>query len=349
MSMTWTKDQQKVIDTRNTNLLVSAAAGSGKTAVLVERILSLITDAEHPVDVDRLLITTFTKAAAGEMRERISRALAERLKEDPGNEWLQRQEALVHRAQITTIHGFCLYVIRNYFHTIGLNPNFRIADEGEMKLLKQDTAKEIIDESHRSGDPAFRKFADSYGSGSRGNGLEELVISLYEYAIASPQPEQWLRNCVSAYEMPEDGTWEDFSGNEAVLEGLRTAAGDVLSVIREAKNVAQMPGGPAAYCEALLSDEQQLTELAECVSVERFRERLEGISWARLPSRRAKVMADADEELCQNVMDLRNRMKEAVKGLGKQYFQISDEEQFAQLRETAGNVQVYVQLALAFM
>ena len=146
MSMTWTKDQQKVIDTRNTNLLVSAAAGSGKTAVLVERILSLITDAEHPVDVDRLLITTFTKAAAGEMRERISRALTERLKEDPGNEWLQRQEALVHRAQITTIHGFCLYVIRNYFHTIGLNPNFRIADEGEMKLLKQDTAKEIIDE-----------------------------------------------------------------------------------------------------------------------------------------------------------------------------------------------------------
>lgn len=349
MSMTWTKDQQKVIDTRNTNLLVSAAAGSGKTAVLVERILSLITDVEHPVDVDRLLITTFTKAAAGEMRDRISRALTERLKEDPGNEWLQRQEALVHRAQITTIHGFCLYVIRNYFHTIGLNPNFRIADEGEMKLLKQDTAKEIIDESHRSGDPAFRKFADSYGSGSRGNGLEELVISLYEYAIASPQPEQWLRNCVSAYEMPDDGTWEDFSGNEAVLEGLRTAAGDVLSVIREAKNVAQMPGGPAAYCEALLSDEQQLTELAECVSVERFRERLEGISWARLPSRRAKVMADADEELCQNVMDLRNRMKEAVKGLGKQYFQISDEEQFAQLRETAGNVQVYVQLALAFM
>ena len=175
MSMTWTKDQQKVIDTRNTNLLVSAAAGSGKTAVLVERILSLITDAEHPVDVDRLLITTFTKAAAGEMRERISRALAERLKEDPGNEWLQRQEALVHRAQITTIHGFCLYVIRNYFHTIGLNPNFRIADEGEMKLLKQDTAKEIIDEAHRSGDPAFRKFADSYGSGSRGNGLEESI------------------------------------------------------------------------------------------------------------------------------------------------------------------------------
>ena len=133
MSVTWTEEQKQVIETRNTNLLVSAAAGSGKTAVLVERILSLITDPEHPVDVDRLLITTFTKAAAGEMKERIGKALNDRLKENPGNEWLQRQESLVHRAQITTIHGFCLYVIRNYFHIIDLNPNFRIADEGDGK------------------------------------------------------------------------------------------------------------------------------------------------------------------------------------------------------------------------
>ena len=146
MSVTWTKDQKKVIDFREQNLLVSAAAGSGKTAVLVERILSLITDDKHPVDVDRLLITTFTKAAAGEMKERIGNALQKRLMDDPGNEWLQRQEALLARAQITTIHGFCLYVIRNYFHTIDLNPNFRIADEGEMRLLKHDTAEELLEE-----------------------------------------------------------------------------------------------------------------------------------------------------------------------------------------------------------
>ena len=349
MTVTWTKDQQKVIDTRNTNMLVSAAAGSGKTAVLVERILSLITDETHPVDVDRLLITTFTKAAAGEMKERISKTLNERLREAPGNEWLQRQEALVHRAQITTIHGFCLYVIRNYFHTIGLNPNFRIADEGEMKLLKQDTAKEIIDEFHRSKDSGFRYFADCYGAGSRGNGLEELVISLYEYAIASPQPERWLQNCASAYEMPEHGTWEDFMGKEAVMQALHTAAADALSAIRKAKETALLPGGPAAYKEALLSDEQQLEELVSCNSVERFRELLEQISWARLPSRRSKAMADAEEELCQQVMDLRNNVKDAVKGLGKQYFQISDEEQFFQLRATAENVRVYVKLTLAFM
>ena len=167
MSVAWTEDQKRVIDTRGNNLLVSAAAGSGKTAVLVERILTMITDEAHPVDVDRLLITTFTRAAAGEMKERIGKALLARLEEDPGNEWLQRQEALVSRAQITTIHGFCLYVIRNYFHTIDLNPGFRIADEGEMKLLKQDTVDEILEEAHQEGSPEFVRFAESYGSGDR--------------------------------------------------------------------------------------------------------------------------------------------------------------------------------------
>ena len=203
MSVVWTEDQRKVINIRNRNLLVSAAAGSGKTAVLVERIVSLITDKEHPVDVDRLLITTFTKAAAGEMKERIGKALSERLKEDPHNEWLQRQESLVHRAQITTIHGFCLYVIRNYFHTIDLAPNFRIADEGEMKLLKQDIAHQIVEEYHRQKDPAFIRFADSYGNGNRGNGLEDMILKLYEYAIASPQPQKWLWSCADAYDMPD--------------------------------------------------------------------------------------------------------------------------------------------------
>ena len=188
MSVAWTEDQKRVIDTRGNNLLVSAAAGSGKTAVLVERILTMITDEAHPVDVDRLLITTFTRAAAGEMKERIGKALLARLEEDPGNEWLQRQEALVSRAQITTIHGFCLYVIRNYFHTIDLNPGFRIADEGEMKLLKQDTVDEILEEAHQEGSPEFVRFAESYGSGNRGNGIGDMILKLYEYAVASPQP-----------------------------------------------------------------------------------------------------------------------------------------------------------------
>lgn len=144
MGMTWTDDQRKVIELRDRNILVSAAAGSGKTAVLVERIIKIITDKEHPVDIDRLLIVTFTNAAAAEMRERIGNALENALKENPDDEHLQRQLSLLHNAQITTIDSFCLYVIRNHFHEIDLEPNFRIGDEGELKLLKEDVLAKVL-------------------------------------------------------------------------------------------------------------------------------------------------------------------------------------------------------------
>ena len=137
MSVKWTEEQQKVIDLRNRNILVSAAAGSGKTAVLVERIIQMLTDREHPVDVDRLLIVTFTEAAAAEMKERIREAIEKALEADPGNANLQRQATLIHSAPITTIHSFCLSVIREHFHVIDLDPGFRIGEDGELKLLKQ--------------------------------------------------------------------------------------------------------------------------------------------------------------------------------------------------------------------
>ena len=155
MGMTWTDDQRKVIELRDRNILVSAAAGSGKTAVLVERIIKIITDKEHPVDIDRLLIVTFTNAAAAEMRERIGNALENALKENPDDEHLQRQLSLLHNAQITTIDSFCLYVIRNHFHEIDLEPNFRIGDEGELKLLKEDVLANVLLKNYEESAPEF--------------------------------------------------------------------------------------------------------------------------------------------------------------------------------------------------
>ena len=145
MGVTWTEEQQKVISLRDRNILVSAAAGSGKTAVLVQRILSKIMDTERPVDIDRLLIMTFTRAAAGEMKERISAAIDQILHDNPDNEHLQRQASLIHNAQITTIDGFCAYIIRNYFHMINLDPGYRTAEEGELKLLREDVMKEVLE------------------------------------------------------------------------------------------------------------------------------------------------------------------------------------------------------------
>ena len=168
MGMTWTDDQRKVIELRDRNILVSAAAGSGKTAVLVERIIKIITDKEHPVDIDRLLIVTFTNAAAAEMRERIGNALENALKEQPDDEHLQRQLSLLHNAQITTIDSFCLYVIRNHFHEIDLEPNFRIGDEGELKLLKEDVLAKVLLKNYEESAPEFLAFVDGYASKNSG-------------------------------------------------------------------------------------------------------------------------------------------------------------------------------------
>lgn len=349
MSVSWTEDQKKVIETRDHNLLVSAAAGSGKTAVLVERILSLITDPGRPVDADRLLVTTFTKAAAGEMKERIGKALGERLIKEPDNEWLKKQEALVSRAQITTIHGFCLYVIRNYFHTIDLNPNFRIADEGEMRLLKQDTAEEILEEAFEENLPSFIRFAESYGSGNRGSGLAEMILTLYEYAVASPQPAAWLKGCAAMYDLKEGASWSDFPGADLLLWELRTVANDCLRQIRAARRIASSPFGPSAYDEALQADELQIRTLADSSDIEAFEEQVLSLAWKRLPSKRAKSMADADEELCEQIKGIRDHVKDALKSLVKQYFQIPGELVMEHMRRTKENVETYVGLTLTFM
>ncbi len=161
MAVKWTDDQQKVIEARGSNLLVSAAAGSGKTAVLVERMIQRILYDEKPLDIDRLLVVTFTRAAAAEMRERVTAAIEKRCAAEPENERLQRQQALVHNAQITTIDSFCAFVVRNHFGDIGIEPNFRVADTGELELLQQDVVRDVFEACYREADVVLSAGADN--------------------------------------------------------------------------------------------------------------------------------------------------------------------------------------------
>ena len=177
MGVKWTKQQQQVIDLRDRNILVSAAAGSGKTAVLVERIITMLTDEEHPVNVDELLIVTFTEAAAGEMKERIRGAIEKALEENPENEHLKRQATLIHNAQITTIHSFCLSVIRDHFHVIDIDPGFRTAEEGELKLLRHDVLDELLEEKYAQKEERFLRFSNAYGGRRNDKKLEEMFGS----------------------------------------------------------------------------------------------------------------------------------------------------------------------------
>ncbi len=194
MAVTWTEEQQQVIVLRNRNLLVSAAAGSGKTAVLVERIVQKVLDESHPVDIDRMLVVTFTKAAAAEMRERVSQAIEKRLEAQPDHSRLQRQATLVLNAQITTIDSFCLYVVRNYFQTIGLEPSFRIADPGELQLLKADVAQEVMEQCYQEKSEGFLRLADRYATAKSDAALVDFMLRMYDFSQSYPWPQEWLHS-----------------------------------------------------------------------------------------------------------------------------------------------------------
>ena len=193
-NMQWSEEQKKVITTRDCDMLVSAAAGSGKTAVLVARIISLITDPDHPVDVDRLLVVTFTNAAAEEMKTRLAGALREKLEEDPGNAGIARQLELLHRAHISTIHGFCLYVIRNYFPLIDLDPDFRTADEGELRLLKADVMDALLEERYQDPEPDFLDLVSLYAGKNDDTRIADLVEKMYQTSQCDPRPLEKLQN-----------------------------------------------------------------------------------------------------------------------------------------------------------
>ena len=188
----WTEEQWEAITGNDGNLLVAAAAGAGKTAVLVERIIRKITNEKNPVDIDKLLVVTFTNAAATEMRERIAEAISERVEKDPGSVNIQRQLTLLGKASITTIHSFCLDVIRSNFQQINIDPGFRIADETESQLMKLEALSEVFDEQYEIGNAEFFELLECYGGNRDDRALQDMVLSLYDFIQSSPWPEEWL-------------------------------------------------------------------------------------------------------------------------------------------------------------
>ena len=259
MSVSWTKDQEKVIALRDRSILVSAAAGSGKTAVLVQRILSKITDPEKPVDIDRMLIMTFTRAAAGEMKERIADALRKALLEDPDNVHLQRQMTLIHTAQINTIHGFCSYVVNNYFHRIDLDPSYRIADEGEICIMKKDVADEVLADWYaREDEKEFERLVECVATGRDDAPLAELVLSLYEAASGDPDPQGWLDSCGLGYHFEEGEGLGDKEWGRLLFAEIRESLAEAVSLLNMALDLSR-DDGPSQYVP-LLEEELSMTE-----------------------------------------------------------------------------------------
>lgn len=345
MGVSWTKEQQQVIDLRKRNILVSAAAGSGKTAVLVERIIKMITEGEHPVDIDRLLIVTFTNAAAAEMRERIGNAIEKALEQTPENEHLQRQQTLVFNAQITTIDSFCLYVIRNHFHEIDLEPNFRIGDEGELKLLKEDVLSEVLSRNYEEHTPEFAALVDGYATGRSDAALGELILSLYEFSRSYPWPKEWLDACVKGYDISEEQELNDIVWMQPLVSNIRYVVSDMADLMRDALTLALSNDGPFMYEKVLRSDLEKYEQIAEIDKFTELKQALGNISYDRLPSSRGFT---GDAEKLERVKALRDMVKDAVKKLNRQYFFVSPSVMVEQLQKTAPMAKELVRLAEEF-
>ena len=350
MAVNWTKEQEQVINLRNRNILVSAAAGSGKTAVLVQRILKKVMDPEHPVDIDRLLIMTFTRAAAGEMRERIANALEDALCENPDNEHLQRQTTLIHTAQITTIDGFCAYVIRNYFHLIGLDPGYRTGEEGELKLLKEDVMKELLENYYIKDDKKFKCFIECYASGKTDDGIKELIYSLYNAAMSNPYPDTWLEECINSYRNTDLESVKSSEWMNLLWKNITEDLCQAKELITQARSFCNASGGPYLYDEALQSDLILIREAEEKAAAGDFDgagELLGKPAFAALS--RKKPKDPVDDTLKEQVKSLRENAKDILKNIGTRYFSVKEEELPVLLETCREPVEMLVELTREFI
>ncbi|MCI9176391.1 MAG: helicase-exonuclease AddAB subunit AddA, partial [Lachnospiraceae bacterium] len=346
MEKQWTREQRQVIDLEDRNLLVSAAAGSGKTAVLVERIIRKITDPVHPVDIDRLLIVTFTNAAASEMRERIGLAVEKALERQPENVHLQKQQTLLHNAQITTIHSFCLSVIRNYFHRIELDPEFRVAEEGELKLLKSDVLDQVLEGYYREAKPEFLALSETIATGKNDLPLKETVLKLFEFAMSYPWAGDWLEGCKKPFQAETIEEFENLSLAKELLSYLNSIAGQWALQMKICRNLSLEDDGPFMYEELLTREVQAMEGIAECRTYSQYYEKIQGFSFGRLPAARK---FEGDPAKKERVQKLRNEVKNSMKKTTEQFFFQSPEQMLEDMKKNRPVADMLIEVTLSFM
>lgn len=355
----WTRQQKQVIESRGKNLLVSAAAGSGKTAVLVERIIELVTEGEEPLDIDRLLVMTFTKSAAAEMRERIGTAIEKRLAEHPDDAHLQMQSALIHHAQITTIDSFCLSVIREHFNLLDLDPAFRIGDEGEILLLRQDVMAELIENRYANGGEAFERFVGMYAQGKSDAGIEDYITQVHAFSQSNPDPKRWLDECrAELNQNPKDLDLESENldqelkkaGNyprwlEFLLVDIRQQAQELALQMTDALQICRYDDFLDAYSPMFQSDIFQLKKIASAQNFEKLYEVLNEVGWDRLATVRSK---DVDPDLKAYVTGCRDRVKKAVTKMKDLCCFSMPSEMWSDMEETRDGILMLLDLAEEF-
>ena len=329
MAVEFTEEQQAVIDARDCNILVSAAAGSGKTAVLVERIIQMISG---DMDIDHLLVVTFTKAAASQMREKITLAIADKLKDDPNNKHLQKQETLIHNAQITTIDSFCQYVVKNNFNTLGIDPSFRVGDDGELRLLQEEVMEELLEEEYAlAGDDKDSDFLycmEYFSTGHSDKQVEEYIRQLYRFAMSMPWPEDWIRERTSDYDL-ESACFDELSWVKDCVEKGKRDIREMLENYNLTIKVCEEADGPYMYAQMLEDERDGIEAALKYDTYDELFDGLRGISFGRLPSKKDDSVNPAKREY---VKELRDKVKDSLSKLTETYFALPGETVVAQMK-----------------
>ena len=326
----WTKEQSEVISHRKGNLLVSAAAGSGKTAVLVEHVIDRLLDKEHPLSLSSVVLMTFTEAAASEMKERIKARLKEAFLEsrDPH---IEREIAELPNANISTIDAFCKRLIQENYTSLKIEPNFRIGEKNELALLQEDIVEELLEEEYGKKEESFLSFVDRYSTGKQDKGIQEIILKLYYLAIASPFPEKYLK----ALSENSSSAWKNY-----LLASIRKRVEEAIETLTEAIRICSEEGGPSEYLVTVEEDYQSLLRVKAGAILRRTIEEIQAISFSRIKNSKA--------ERKEEVKGRRNAVKALVQKWKKNYILIPEE--IEEKAETEGKtlLQEAVRLTLLF-
>ncbi|HBT20229.1 MAG TPA: helicase-exonuclease AddAB subunit AddA [Peptococcaceae bacterium] len=345
----WDYNQWEAITQKGTNILVSAGAGAGKTAVLVERIIRRIVDPEDPLRVDNLLVVTFTEAAAAEMRERIAGALKERLRDDPGNHYLYRQFLTLESADISTIHSFCAKVVRKYFYLLGIDPQFDVLDEIQTQMLKEEVVDSLFERWYGD-DIKGKKLAslrEHYGGRDDSN-LKEAVLRIYDLSRSQPFPEKWLNGIKKFYESPDPEFFTQEEIAEIVLQQVIIELAHGLELIIRAVKTASLPSGPAGYLDTLNDDMERLKRLLTLAQEGDFDGLFEGFLSIDFPQLKPQKRGEADEKLKKRVQELRQEAKNIVFSIRDRYFSRTPEEYADEMKELGCFAETLVELVMEF-
>ena len=339
--MSWTDKQQEVIDSRDSSVLVSAAAGSGKTAVLVERILTKVLDKDNPKNIDEFLVVTFTKAAAAQMRDKIAGRLEAELLKQPENEHLVKQLVLVNRADITTIDSFCLRIVKEHFSILGIDSTMNIGDNGMMELLKSDVLEEMLEERYK--DNEFFKLVDIFCGDKDDEGLKEQILKIYNIASSYPVPEQWLKGAKKALLVSGEEDFEKLPWVQAYINMAKNKLQDGLIYVKNGKDICSMPGGPDKNYEVCCQDEDIIQAMIGAKGYNEMSLAMDN----KFPRLKTCKGDSYDEELVESFKNIRDSYKEIVKSVN--IFKHPIEEVISQINNISQYLIPLIEMVEEFM